>query len=163
MDLVKEIIDIVHPSEFFSAYNIIMNNLDAADSLSTQAHVATGTTTIALPYESLAPRIPATQASSTRQRSATVSSPEGVAGGAEEEDDRLIKKFKSTRLWPNQCPCGVQCTDRDDLSNHIEKVHSPNTGPAVTQSALSFTILEVPSGSIIELNTSKPSIGSVQN
>ena len=35
MDLAKEIIDIVPPSEFFSAYNIIMKNSEAADSLST--------------------------------------------------------------------------------------------------------------------------------
>ena len=83
MDLVKEIIDIVPPPEFFSTYNIIMKNLDAADSLSTQAHVATGTATIVLPDESLAPRNPPTQASSTRKRSATVSSPEGAAGGPE--------------------------------------------------------------------------------
>ena len=99
MDFAKEIIDIVPPSEFFSAYNIIMKNLDAADSLSTQAHVATGTATIAHPDESLAPRIPPTQTSSTRKRSTTVSSPEGVAGGPEEEDDRPIKKFKSTKAW----------------------------------------------------------------
>ena len=32
--------------------------------------------------------------------------------------------YKS-KLGPNQCPCGVQCTGRDDLNNHIEKVHSP--------------------------------------
>ena len=36
-----------------------------------------------------------------------------------------MKKFKSTKFGPNQCPCGVQYTDRDDLKNHIEKVHSP--------------------------------------
>ena len=66
MDLAKEIIDIVPQSEFFSAYNIIMKNLDAADSLSTQAHVATGTATIELPEEFLAPRVPPTQASFTR-------------------------------------------------------------------------------------------------
>ena len=60
MDLAKEIIDIVSPSEFFSAYNIIIKNLDAADSLSTQAHVATGTATIEPPEESLAHRIPPT-------------------------------------------------------------------------------------------------------
>ena len=96
--------------------------MDAADSLSTQALVATGIATIELPEESLAPRIPPTQASSTRKRSATVSSPEGPAGHPEEEGDIPMKKFKSTKLRSNQCPCGVQCTDRDDLNNHI---HSP--------------------------------------
>ena len=74
MDLPKEIIDIVPPSEFFSAYNIIMKNVEAADSYSTQAHVATGAAIIALPDESLALRIPPTQASSSKKRSATVSS-----------------------------------------------------------------------------------------
>ena len=121
----KEIINIVPPSEFYNAYNVIMKNLDAADTLSTQAHVATGTATIELPEESLAPRIPPTEASTTRKRSATVSSPEGAAGQTEEEDNIPMKKFKSIKLRPNQCPCGVQCTDRDDLNNHIEKVHSP--------------------------------------
>ena len=100
MDLAKEIIDIVPPSEFFSAYNIIMKNLEAADSLSTQAHVATGAVTIALPDESFAPRIPPTQATSSRKRSTTVSSPEGAAGGPEEKDYRPIKKFKSTKPGP---------------------------------------------------------------
>ena len=89
-----------------------MKNLDAADSLSTQAHVATGTATIELPEESLAPRIRPTEASTTRKRSATVSSPEGTAGHPEEEDNIPMKKYKSTKLRPNQCPCGVQCTDR---------------------------------------------------
>ena len=112
MDLGKGIIDIVPPSEFFSTYNIIMKNLEAADSFSTQSHVATGAETVALLDESLAPRIPPTWASSTRKRSATVSSPEAAAGGPEEEDDRPIKKFKSTKFGPNQCPCGVHCIDR---------------------------------------------------
>ena len=102
-----------------------MKSLDAAAYLSTQAHVVTGTATIALPDESLAPRVAPTQASSTRKRSATVSYPEGAAVGPEEEDDIPIKKLKSTKLGPIQCPCGVHCTYRDDLNNHIEKVHSP--------------------------------------
>ena len=101
-----------------------MKNLDAADSLSTQAHVANGTATIEFPEESLAPGIPRTKASTTRKRSATVSSPEDAAGHPEEEDNIPMKKFKSTKLGTNQSPCGVQCTDRDDLNNHIEKVHS---------------------------------------
>ena len=62
--MAKEIIDIIPPSRFFSAYNIIMKNMDAADSLTTQAHVATGTANIELPEKSLVPRIPPTQASS---------------------------------------------------------------------------------------------------
>ena len=119
MELAKEIINIVPPSEFFNAYNIIMKSLDAADSLSTQAHVATGTATIDLPEESLAPRIHPTGASTMRKR------PEGAAGHLEGEDNIPKKKYKSTKLGPNQCPCGVQCTDRDNLNNHIEKVHSP--------------------------------------
>ena len=60
MELAKEIINIVLPAEFFNAYNIIMKTLDAAESLSTQAHIATGTATIELPEESLAPGIPPT-------------------------------------------------------------------------------------------------------
>ena len=98
MDLVKEIIEIAPPSEFFSAYNINVRSLDAADSPSTQAHVATGTATIEHPEESLAPRVPPTQASSTQKRSATVSSPEGAAGHPEGEDDIPMKKFKSLSL-----------------------------------------------------------------
>ena len=57
MELAKEIINTVPPSEFFNAYNIILKNLDAADSLSTQAHIANGTATIDLPEEALTPRI----------------------------------------------------------------------------------------------------------
>ena len=150
MGLAIEIIDIVPPLEFFSAYNIIMKNLEAADSLSTQA-------TIALPDESTAPRIPPTQASSSssRKRSATVSSSECAAGGPEEVYDRPIKKLKSTKLWHNQYPCGVECTDRDDLNNHIGEVYSTEHW------ACSYP--EVPSRSITELNTSKPSTGTVQN
>ena len=125
MELTKEIINTVPPSEFFHAYNIILKNLDAADSLRTQAHVATGTATTDLPEESLTPRIHLTEASTMRKRSATVSSPEGAAGHPEEEDNIPKKMYKSTKLGPNQCPCGVQCTDREDLNNHIEKVHSP--------------------------------------
>ena len=103
MELAKEIIDIVSPSEFFNAYNIIMMNLDAADSLSIQAHVSTGIATIGLPEESLAPRIHPTEASTTRKRSATVSSHEGAASHPEEEDNIPMKKYKSTKLGPNQC------------------------------------------------------------
>ena len=125
MELTKEIINTVPPSEFFHAYNIILKNLDAADSLSTQAHVATGTATTDLPEESLTPRIHLTEASTMRKRSATVSSPEGAAGHPEEEDNIPKKMYKSTKLGPNWCPCGVQCTDKEDLNNHIEKVHSP--------------------------------------
>ena len=111
--------------EFFNAYNIILKNLDAADSLSTQAHVASGTATIDLPEEPLAPIIHPTEASTMRKRSATVSSSEGAAGYPEEEDNISKKMYKSTMLGSNQCPCGVQCTDREDLNNSIEKVHSP--------------------------------------
>ena len=124
MELAKEIINIVPPSEFFNAYNIIVKKLDTADSLSTQAHVATGTATIDLPEEPLAPRIHPTEASTMRKRSATVSSSEGAAGHPE-KDNIPKKMYKSTKLGPNQCPCGVQCTDREDLNNHIENVHSP--------------------------------------
>ena len=162
MELAKEIINIVPPSEFFNAYNIIMKNLGAAGSLSTQAHVATGTATIDLPEESLSPRIHPTEASTMRKRSTPVSSPEGAASHPEEEDNIPKKMYKSTKLGPNQCPCGMQCTDREYLNNHIEKSIPLNTGPAVIWSALSFTIPEVPSGSITGLNTSKPLTGSVQ-
>ena len=98
MDLAKEITDTVPPSEFFSAYTIIMKNLDAADSISTHTHIATSTATIALHNDLLLLEFLQLKLLIIGKKSATASSPEGAAGGPEEEDDRPCKTFKSESL-----------------------------------------------------------------
>ena len=112
LDLSNNIYEMLPTSGVSSAFGLIISHLQAAHRLGSKADLATGTATITSEDIPTQPKsVTVASFSQKRTFTATVSTT---------EDDPLLK---STKLAPCQCYCGVQCTSKQDLEDHISQAH----------------------------------------
>ena len=99
-----------------SAVVFIISHLQATHRLGSKADMATGTATITSEDIPTQPKSVTVASFSQKRTSST-------ATVSTTEDELPVKSTKLAACW---CYCGVQCTSKQDLEDHISQAHPPH-------------------------------------
>ena len=113
LDLSKNIYEMLPTLGVSSVFGLIISHLQAAHRLRIKADLVMGTVTITSEDVPTQPK-PVTVASFSRKRTSST---------AAVSTTEYKPQVKSTKLGHHHCYCGVQCTSKQTLEDHISQAH----------------------------------------